>query len=93
MVSIPSDLFRLNDMRNYLGIVNLIVIGVQHLHEHGIVHRDLKPLNILLSSKNSDDIVVKIADLGVSRQVRPHQHSHHQHIMINFVRCPMKLFY
>jgi serine/threonine protein kinase len=43
--------------------------GLQHLHERGIVHRDLKPLNILLSSHGYDDITIKIADLGVSRQV------------------------
>ena len=43
-----------------------ICLGVQHLHEMGIVHRDLKTLNILLSR---DRTQVKVADLGVSRQV------------------------
>lgn len=43
-----------------------ICLGVQHLHQMGIVHRDLKTLNILLSR---DRTVVKVADLGVSRQM------------------------
>jgi serine/threonine protein kinase len=43
-----------------------ICLGVQHLHQMGIVHRDLKTLNLLLSQ---DRTVVKVADLGVSRQM------------------------
>lgn len=43
-----------------------ICLGVQHLHYNGIVHRDLKPLNIMLARK---DCQIKLADLGVSRQV------------------------
>ena len=43
-----------------------ICLGVKHLHENGIVHRDLKTMNILCSHGGR---VVKIADLGVSRQV------------------------
>jgi serine/threonine protein kinase len=40
--------------------------GLKHLHENGIIHRDLKPLNIMCSSNGR---IVKIGDLGVSRQL------------------------
>jgi len=47
-------------------IFHQICSAVCHLHENGIVHRDLKTLNIILTK---NDTVVKVADLGVSRQV------------------------
>jgi serine/threonine protein kinase len=47
-------------------IFHQICLAVMHLHENGIVHRDLKPLNILLIKQDKH---VKLADLGVSRQV------------------------
>ena len=47
-------------------IFHQLCLGLQHLHVNGIIHRDLKTLN-LVTTKN--DTVVKIADLGVSRQV------------------------
>ena len=47
-------------------IFHQICSAVCHLHENGIVHRDLKTLNIILTN---NDTIVKVADLGVSRQV------------------------
>lgn len=41
--------------------------ALEHAHKHGIVHRDIKPSNFLLSRKN-DHLVVKLTDLGLSRQ-------------------------
>ncbi|KAI9376975.1 hypothetical protein POPTR_019G007200v4 [Populus trichocarpa] len=40
--------------------------GLKILQSHHIIHRDLKPENILLSGKESD-VVLKIADFGLSR--------------------------
>lgn len=40
--------------------------GLKHLHENGIVHRDLKTLNVMCIDGGQ---VVKLADLGVSRQL------------------------
>ncbi|RDY11252.1 Serine/threonine-protein kinase ATG1t, partial [Mucuna pruriens] len=60
--------------------------GLKVLHSHSIIHRDLKPeqilfalvlllnQNILLSSHGSD-AVLKIADFGLSRTVRPGEYA------------------
>ncbi|XP_020213505.1 serine/threonine-protein kinase ATG1t isoform X2 [Cajanus cajan] len=48
--------------------------GLKVLHSHGIIHRDLKPENILLSSHDGD-AVLKIADFGLSRTVRPGEYA------------------
>ncbi|XVF14960.1 hypothetical protein REPUB_Repub09cG0106300 [Reevesia pubescens] len=40
--------------------------GLEVLRSHRIIHRDLKPENILLSGFK-DDVVLKIADFGLSR--------------------------
>lgn len=47
-----------------------IVAGVAYLHSRGIVHRDLKPANIF-----SEDGVVKIGDVGLSKFITPSRRS------------------
>jgi NIMA (never in mitosis gene a)-related kinase len=42
--------------------------GLKHLHENGIVHRDLKTMNVMIV-RDERRFIVKIADLGVSRQI------------------------
>ncbi|KAK8687844.1 hypothetical protein V6N13_086639 [Hibiscus sabdariffa] len=44
--------------------------GLEVLQSHHIIHRDLKPENILLSG-SKEDLVLKIADFGLSRNVDP----------------------
>ena len=39
--------------------------GLNHLHSNGVIHRDIKSLNIMMCSNG----MMKIGDLGVSRQV------------------------
>ncbi|GMH95100.1 hypothetical protein TrST_g1575 [Triparma strigata] len=42
-----------------------LCLGLNHLHSNGVIHRDIKSLNIMMCK----DGMVKIGDLGVSRQV------------------------
>jgi serine/threonine protein kinase len=42
----------------------IIFQAIQYIHDHNIVHRDIKPENILLESKDSDTIGIKITDFG-----------------------------
>ncbi|KAF3440236.1 hypothetical protein FNV43_RR18519 [Rhamnella rubrinervis] len=51
-------------------IMQQLGAGLEILHSHHIIHRDLKPENILLSG-SEDDMLLKIADFGLSRSVPP----------------------
>ena len=44
--------------------------GVRFLHQHRQLHRDIKPSNILMTNSG----VVKIADLGIARQLDTNEH-------------------
>jgi len=44
-----------------------IIEGLGYIHSKGVLHRDIKLDNILLDGKGN----VKIADFGVSKQVKP----------------------
>jgi len=44
-----------------------IASGMGHMHYYQIVHRDLKPQNILLTTNESGDLVIKIADFGFAK--------------------------
>jgi carbon catabolite-derepressing protein kinase len=43
-----------------------LISGIEYSHRLKIVHRDLKPENVLLD----DDLNVKIADFGLSNEIR-----------------------
>jgi serine/threonine protein kinase len=45
-----------------------MVLGLHYIHQQRVVHRDIKPSNILLSPVGVE-IVVKIADFGLSKIV------------------------
>jgi len=55
--------FTEKDARN---VVRQVCAGVEYLHSQGIAHRDLKPENLLCSGEG-DDMVIKIADFGLSK--------------------------
>lgn len=44
-----------------------IVLGLEHLHDHGILFRDLKPLNVLLDRKGN----AVLTDMGLACKFRP----------------------
>lgn len=46
-------------------IANLVLHGLNYLHQQKIIHRDIKPSNILLDSQGN----VKLCDFGVSGEV------------------------
>ncbi|GMH36496.1 hypothetical protein BSKO_04364 [Bryopsis sp. KO-2023] len=46
-----------------------LLIGVNQLHSQCVAHRDLKPQNILVSTKPNSKPVVRIADLGMARNL------------------------
>lgn len=50
--------------------ISQIGSGLKYLHAHQIVHRDLKPHNILMSG-TAENPVLKIADFGFARFLRP----------------------
>jgi hypothetical protein len=54
-------------------VTRQLVEGLKYMYHLGIAHRDLKPQNILLYKKPSDEIVVKIADFGFARVLKPDQ--------------------
>ena len=46
--------------------MNQVLLAVNFLHKIGIMHRDLKPGNILMCSKESSDLRIKLSDFGFS---------------------------
>ena len=46
-----------------------ILSGLSAAHQVGVVHRDLKPANIVLMRQSSGELIVKVLDFGLARQL------------------------
>ena len=46
-----------------------IACGVAYIHSKNLVHRDIKPENILLSLTDTDPVMIKVSDFGLSKSV------------------------
>ena len=44
-------------------IIACILLGLEHLHDHGFIHRDLKPDNLLVGR----DGYITLSDFGISK--------------------------
>jgi serine/threonine protein kinase len=50
-------------------IVLQVCDGLAEAHEKGIIHRDLKPENLFRATEPTGEVVIKIVDFGVSKQL------------------------
>lgn len=71
-----GELFELLNERGRLTEVDAcrffqqLLLGVEACHDAGIVHRDLKPENLLLTTRGTHGVSLKIADFGLSNILR-----------------------
>lgn len=47
-------------------IIRCILEAVEHVHSKTYVHRDMKPENILLDYDKDRNMIIKLADFGLS---------------------------
>jgi serine/threonine protein kinase len=64
-----------------------IVLALLFLHKHGVIYRDLKPENILIDTNGH----IKLADFGLSRQVRQHSQGDRDSLCGTFEYLPPEM--
>jgi serine/threonine protein kinase len=54
-------------VHRFLNLFTQVCAGLSHAHRNGVVHRDLKPSNILISVRDGETDIAKIADFGIAK--------------------------
>lgn len=57
------------EIRNYLIWMKEIIKAVDYAHRNNVIHRDIKPENILLVQDNCGEIVLKVSDFGLAKEI------------------------
>ncbi|OXA64164.1 putative serine/threonine-protein kinase GCN2 [Folsomia candida] len=63
-----QNLDKIGNFETTVKITKPMLASLATIHAEGIIHRDLNPNNILLNVRG-DEIIVKIADFGLSREI------------------------
>ncbi|KER31158.1 hypothetical protein T265_02597 [Opisthorchis viverrini] len=75
-----------SQIKSYL---QMLLCGVEVMHENGIMHRDLKPANLLISSSG----LLKIADFGLARLFQNTKERLYSHqVATRWYRAPELLY-
>ncbi|GAX73339.1 hypothetical protein CEUSTIGMA_g792.t1, partial [Chlamydomonas eustigma] len=71
-------------MERIWNILYQLTKAVKSLHKQQIIHRDLKPSNIMFNKNH----VLKIIDLGLARQCKPHKDALTAYVQTRWYRSP-----
>ncbi|MGD9679904.1 MAG: protein kinase [Candidatus Obscuribacterales bacterium] len=52
-----------------LDLVEQICSAMSYSHRQGVIHRDLKSANIIVTSSDSNEVLVKVVDFGIARSL------------------------
>jgi serine/threonine protein kinase len=52
-------------------LIGQVALGLAYIHDKGIIHKDLKLENILLKRHSPRLVLVKIADFGLAKELKP----------------------
>lgn len=56
-------------LRQKLRLLYQIAQGLETIHKHDIIHSDIKADNILLDTRDSENVIAKLSDFGIARPV------------------------